>query len=259
MPTLHIVIPCYNEQPTLEACLQRVMAAPLPVCTSGEPWQRAIILIDDHSRDGTRSLAESLIERITSDGTRAALLHHEVNRGKGAAVRTGFDAVLKDPRLNEDDLIIIQDADLEYDPNDYAALMQPIINGEAEVVYGTRWGNHRPVTGMWRRLHAFGNRTLTRLSNWMTGYRINDMECCYKLFTPSMLRAVRPFLSEDRFGVEPQITAALSRLGARLAEVQVKYDPREAIDGKKIGWTDGVRAIYVILRERLGRSPSKHG
>src|SRR5205823_5035263 len=133
----------------------------------------------------------------------------------------------------------------------YAKLMQPIIAGQADAVVGTRWGRHRPLASFKHRVHALGNSALTLMSNIMTGYRVSDMECCYKVVSVRLLRQLRPLLTEQRFGIEPQYVAALSRLKARLAEVPVSYDPRGLAEGKKIGWRDGVRALLVIARERF--------
>lgn len=246
MPRLHVVIPFFNEAPTLRACVDRVSEVALP-----DGWERSLILVDDHSHDGTEAVALELIADLRERGVTARLARHEVNRGKGAALRTGFDLVLE--HADETDLVIIQDADLEYDPADYAPLMGPINDGRADAVFGNRWGDQYHPRGLWYKLHSLGNRALTRASNILTGYRIHDMECCYKLFTIPVLRRLRPMLSEDRFGVEPQMAAGLARIRARLIEHPVRYDPRQAGAGKKIGWTDGLRAFYVILRERFRR------
>jgi glycosyltransferase involved in cell wall biosynthesis len=193
---------------------------------------------------------QALVDRVQRDGKPLRFLRHEINQGKGAALQTGFDAILKSD-APDDDLVIIQDADLEYDPNDYASLMRPIIGGEADAVVGTRWGRHYKADSLKRRIHAMGNGALTRLSNLMTGIRVSDMECCYKIMPVSVLRRLRPMLSEKRFGIEPQIVAGLSRLKVRVAQAPVKYDPRGLAEGKKIGWRDGVRALMVIARERF--------
>jgi glycosyltransferase involved in cell wall biosynthesis len=249
MPVLWIVIPFFNEAPTLEPCVERVILAPLSV-----GWMRALVLVDDHSRDqqaGQFGDAGALAARLRNAGHAVELLRHERNRGKGAALRTGFDRVLE---MSEDnDAVIIQDADMEYDPADYPALLEPIIAGEADAVFGTRWGGHFRAEGAWRRMHALGNRLLTRFSNLMTGYHVADMECCYKVMTIPALRRIRPMLSEDGFGVEPQMAAALARIGARLAQRPVRYDPREIGSGKKIRSRDAFRALYVMMRERLRR------
>jgi glycosyltransferase involved in cell wall biosynthesis len=248
MPTLHVVIPVYNEQGTLEQCVQRVLDAPLPA-----GWNRHLTLIDDHSDASHFPAVESLAKRLIADEHPLEFHRHAVNRGKGAALQTGFDAVLAGG-ASDDDLVIIQDADLEYDPNDYSSLMQPIISGVADAVVGTRWGGHYDYKSLKHRIHAMGNGALTRLSNLMTGLRVSDMECCYKVVPVKLLKRLRPMLTENRFGIEPQYVAALSKLNARVAEVPIKYDPRGLAAGKKIGWKDGVRALIVISRERFRRA-----
>lgn len=222
-----------------------------------EGWTPHLVLVDDHSDDSTRQATEALLERLRRGGRPHTVLRHERNRGKGAAVCSGFDAILaRNPA--ERDLVVIQDADLEYDPADFARLMAPLLEDRADAVIGNRWGNGRPpVRGA--RLHAAGNRALSRLSNCMTGYRLADMECCYKMLSVGLLRRVRPWLSEGRYGVEPQIVAALARLRARVVQVSVAYEPRTVSQGKKIRWTDGVRALWVIARERCRRRPPAAG
>ncbi len=249
VPILWIVIPFYNEAATLEECVSRVVASQLPMS-----WSKGLVLVDDHSRDqtaGESGYAAALVERLRTQGHVIDLIRHEINCGKGAAVRTGFDRVLA--KCAENDAVIIQDADLEYDPADYASLLEPIIAGNADAVFGTRWGEHFQPSGTWRRVHVLGNRMLTRFSNFMTGYRITDMECCYKVLTIPVLRLVQPMMTEDRFGVEPQLAAALARIKARLVERPVRYDPRGVESGKKIGGRDALRAIWVMLRERFQR------
>jgi dolichol-phosphate mannosyltransferase len=245
--TLHVVIPVYNERGTLEPCVRRVLATKLPA-----DWSLHITLIDDRSSDSHFPTVQTLVDTLQSEQRPLTFLRHAVNKGKGAALQTGFDAILASG-ASEDDLAIIQDADLEYDPADYAALMQPIIDGRADAVVGTRWGTHRPLRGLKHKIHAWGNGVLTMLSNLMTGYRVSDMECCYKVLPLHLLRRLRPMLSENRFGIEPQIVASLSLLKARVVEVPVSYDPRGLAEGKKIGWRDGVRALLVITRERFRR------
>lgn len=247
---LHVVIPFYDEEATLRACVDRVTNALLP-----PGWSRRLVLIDDCSGDDTGAVARALVADLDARGERINLLSHEHNRGKGAALRTGFDAVLRDSSAMDDDVVIIQDADLEYDPGDYAALIAPLARGEADVVFGSRFGAHRRARGLWPKIHRAGNALLTAFSNLMTGYRVTDMECCYKVFPLPVLRRVRPMLSEDRFGVEPQIAAALARLNLRLAEVPVGYAPRNPAEGKKIGFKDVFDAVRVITRERLRRAP----
>lgn len=254
MPTLHVVIPVYNERHTLSPCVRRVLAAPLP-----KGWGLRVQLIDDHSSDEHFESVESLFSSLTTEGQPVSLHRHEVNKGKGAALQTGFDLILSgDPPESppaDDDLVIIQDADLEYDPNDYAKLMQPLIDGRVDAVLGTRWGRHRPLPTLRHRIHALGNAALTLLSNIMTGYRVSDMECCYKIVPVRVLKQLRSMLSEERFGIEPQYVAALARLKARVAEVPISYEPRGPAEGKKIGWKDGVRALLVIARERFKSKP----
>jgi glycosyltransferase involved in cell wall biosynthesis len=244
---LHVVVPFYNEGATIDRCLGRVLAAALP-----PGWSCSLIVVDDCSAPDEGRVLQDVVARLQRDGRAVELLRHGHNQGKGAALRTGFDAVLTG-NARDDDLVIIQDADLEYDPADYAALLEPILRGGADAVVGSRFGRHQEVRGLGRRLHAAANGFLTRLSNQATGYRLNDMECCYKVLPVALLRRLRARLSESRYGVEPQLVAALAALGARVAEVPVRYDPRSAAEGKKIGWRDGVRAIYVIAAQRLRR------
>lgn len=248
VPVLFCVIPVYNEPETLERCVERVLAATLP-----SAWSLSVIMIDDASDAATRSAAESLLEAQRGRPGRLELLTHLVNRGKGAALRTGFRRVLE-RCADELDAVIIQDADLEYDPTDFAPLLAALPSGGHGAVYGDRW-SHAMDASMVRRLHRSANRALTRLSNLLTGFRIGDMECCYKLLPVPLLRRVVSQLTEDRFGIEPQLTAVLAREGAEIVEVPVHYDPRGFAAGKKIGWRDGVRAVWVMVRERLrGRS-----
>ena len=244
MSTLHIVIPVFNERGTLAELVQRVLQTTLP-----DGWDRLITLVDDCSSPSHFPAVQDLVNRLHAERKPLRFLRHEVNKGKGAALQTGFDAILASSAPS-DDLVIIQDADLEYDPGDYASLMEPIIRGEADAVIGTRWGEHYQYKSLKHRVHAMGNGALTMLSNMMTGFRVSDMECCYKLMPVKMLRELRPMLSEQRFGIEPQIIAGLARLKKRVVQRPVKYDPRGLAAGKKIGWRDGVRALVVITRER---------
>lgn len=267
MPRLHIVIPVYNEEATLPACLGRVAAAPLPT-----GWTRSLTLINDASTDGTRALLERQLAaqnaqaaernpRADSNASSSSalsaisavrILHHDRNRGKGAAIRTGFAAALE--AAEPTDAILVQDADLEYNPADYERLLEPIIQGRARVVFGTRFGRHYRPTTFALRLHAFGNRLLTELSNWRTGLRVSDMECGYKVFTVDVLRRILPMLREDRFGIEPEIAAAVAAGGVRIEEVAVSYEPRSIGQGKKIKWSDGWAALRVIRRGVRGRT-----
>lgn len=251
MPTLYVVIPVYNEAATAEQCVKLVVNVPL-----ADGWAKTIVLVDDCSNIDAAAQLKILAKKLTDDGVNVSLHRHEVNRGKGAALHTGFDFILQS-QTNDNDLVIIQDADMEYNPNDYQALMEPIINGSAQAVVGTRWGAHNQVQGLTRKLHRGGNGFLTTLSNLMTGYHLDDMECCYKVFTIEVLRKLRPMLTENRFGIEPQMIASLSRLKVKVQQVAVSYDPRSVAAGKKIGWKDGARAIFVVLRERFSPMKSK--
>jgi len=245
VPTLHVVIPFYNEPDTVERCVRRVIAAPL-----ADGWQKRIVIVDDHSAEPSHVVIDSLVRQLQTEGCDAALHRHDVNRGKGAALATGFDAVLN-ANPPDDDLVIIQDSDLEYDPADYGKLMEPIIRGEALAVIGTRWGAHNPMRGLRQQIHRWGNGVLTVCSNVMTGYRVGDMECCYKVYPVDVLRRLRPSLYEPRFGIEPQMMAGLSRLGVMVKSVPINYDPRSIAAGKKIGWRDALQAFRVIARERF--------
>jgi Glycosyl transferase family 2 len=249
-----VVIPYFNESDTLEPCVRRVLAAPLP-----PGWTIGILLVDDHSAPRGRAAGDAVHARLTAEGHTVRIHHHPENRGKGAALQTGFDALLQCPATADDDIVIIQDADLEYDPCDYLPLMTPIIEGRADAVIGNRWGAHRQVRGLKRKVHELGNRALTFASNAMTGYRVRDMECCYKLMPVRVLRALRARLTERRFGIEPQIVAALAGLKARVVEGPVRYHPRGFAAGKKIGWVDGVRTLYVIMRERCRAAHETRG
>ena len=239
MPSVHVIIPCYNEEKTLHACVERVLNATLP-----RGWDLDVTIVDDCSGDETRRIAKLVHE---SD-ERIHLVTHARNRGKGAAVRSGFDLVLE--KACEDDLCVVQDADLEYDPNDLAPMIQLLQEENVDAVYGDRFERGQRPSPL-GHLHTLINRMLTVFSNAMTGLSIADMECCYKLIRIPALKRIAPELDEDRFGIEPQITAALSRAGARMLDLPISYAPRRFDDGKKIGARDGMRAVLVIFKERF--------
>ncbi len=234
---LSVVIPVYNERATLRRIVDRVRAVPLE-----SPPE--IILVDDRSTDGTRDVLAEL-EREAD----VQVLYHERNRGKGAALRTGFGAATGD-------VVIVQDADLEYDPMEYPRLLAPIVEGKADVVYGSRFkgGEVTRVLYFW---HSVGNKFLTLLSNVMTNLNLTDMEVCYKLFPRQVIQSLD--LREDRFGFEPEVTAKIARFrkpdGSRLRiyEVGISYAGRTYEEGKKIGWKDGVRALWCIAKYNLVR------
>jgi glycosyltransferase involved in cell wall biosynthesis len=227
---LGVVIPVYNEEKTLRLIVEKVLSRP----EVGE-----LVMVDDRSQDDTWRVMEALAQ--TDD--RIRIFRHEVNQGKGAALRTGFAKVTSD-------IAIIQDADLEYDPDEYPKLLEPIIEGRAEVVYGSRFlgSGMRRVLYYW---HFLGNQFLTQLSNMFTNLNLSDMETCYKVFRRRVLEQIT--IEENRFGFEPEITAKVARLRVPLYEVSISYHGRTYEEGKKIGWRDGFRAIWCILKYNLLR------
>ena len=227
---LSVVIPCFNERATIREIVDAVRASPYP--------DKEIIIVDDCSRDGTREYLKSDIEPLVSK-----ILFHEVNQGKGAALRTGIKAATGD-------LVIIQDADLEYDPQEYPLLVSPILNGKADVVFGSRFLGAAPhrVVYFW---HRVGNGVLTLMSNMFTNVNLTDMETCYKVFKREVIQSVE--IEENRFGFEPEITAKVAKLGCRIYEVGISYYGRTYEEGKKIGWRDGFRAIYCIIKYNVFR------
>ncbi len=228
MPTLSVVIPCFNEIKTIEQIVDKVHRAPVD--------DLEIIVVDDCSADGTRDVLRGKIERQV-----ARVIYHERNQGKGAALRTGF-------RVATGDMVIIQDADLEYDPQDYGRLTAPILAGKADVVFGSRFcgGSESRVLYYW---HYLGNRLLTTISNMLTNINLTDMEVCYKVFRREIIQKID--IQESRFGFEPEITAKVAKMGCRIYEVGISYAGRTYDEGKKIGWRDGVRAIWCILKYNL--------
>ena len=225
-----IVIPCYDEKDTIEKIVEAVRAAPIE--------GREIIVIDDCSRDGTQAVLKEKISQIVDQ-----IIYHPVNRGKGAALRSGFAAATGD-------IILVQDADLEYSPEEYPVLLEPLMSGKADAVFGSRFMGGRPhrVLFFW---HMAGNRFLTLLSNMFTNLNLTDMETGYKAFRTSLIKSIQ--IEEDRFGVEPEIIAKLARTGCRIYEVGISYSGRTYREGKKIDWRDGVRAIYAIIKYNLER------
>jgi len=228
VPEISVVIPCYNEVSTIEAILDAVRAS--------EIRDKEILIVDDASTDGTR---EKLLSLPAEAGLR--VIFHERNRGKGAALATGF-------RAATGDVVIVQDADLEYDPKEYPKLLAPIRAGKADVVYGSRFagGESHRVLYFW---HYAANKLLTLVSNMFTNLNLTDMETCYKAFRRDVIQKID--VREERFGFEPEVTAKVARMGCRIYEVGISYSGRTYAEGKKIGWRDGLRALWCIVRYNL--------
>lgn len=227
---LSIVIPCYNERSTIESIVKAVKDSPVA--------DKEIIIVDDYSVDGTRDILRDTIAPLVH-----TIVYHDVNQGKGAALRTGFKAATGD-------VVVVQDADLEYDPQEYPKLMEPILRDKADVVFGSRFMGGEPhrVVYFW---HCVGNRFLTLLSNMFTNINLTDMETCYKMFRREVIQGIT--IEENRFGFEPEITAKVARGNYRIYEVGISYYGRTYAEGKKIGWRDGFRAIYAIVKYNLCR------
>ena len=224
---LSIIIPCYNESKTIISLISAVKKSPIT--------DREIIIVDDGSKDGTHNI----LNEITDPEVR--VIFHRFNQGKGAALRTGFQEATGD-------ICIVQDADLEYDPQEFPLVIQPIIDGKADVVFGSRFQSGRPhrVVYFW---HRIGNGILTLMSNFFTDLNLSDMETCYKAFRREVIQSIN--IRENRFGFEPEVTAKVAKMNLRIYEVGISYYGRTYDEGKKIGWKDGVRAIYCILKYNL--------
>jgi len=222
-----VVIPVYNEKATIEKIMARVEASPV---------EKEIVIVDDFSTDGTREKLQQLAGRPN-----VRVFYHERNQGKGAALRTGFQQA-------KGDVVIVQDADLEYDPMEYPKLLQPIIDGKADVVFGSRFigGESHRVLYFW---HSLGNKFITLLSNCFTNLNLTDVETCYKLFTRDIAQKLA--IEENRFGFDPEITAKVAKLRCRVYEVGISYSGRTYEEGKKIGWKDGFRALWCIVKYGL--------
>jgi glycosyltransferase involved in cell wall biosynthesis len=218
-----VVIPCYNEEATIQSLINLVLDS---------KWVAEIIVVDDGSKDRSREILASI------DNAKVRIVLHEVNKGKGAALRTGFQHATSE-------FVIVQDADLEYDPSEYPLVLEPLLDDRADVVFGSRFLSGRPhrVLYFW---HSLGNKFLTLMSNMFTDLNLTDMETCYKCFRREVIQSIT--IEEDRFGFEPEITAKIAKSRVRIYEVGISYSGRTYDEGKKIGWRDGVRAVYCIVR-----------
>ena len=236
-PLLSVIMPIYNEAATLEEVVRKVLTAPCPL-------EKELILVDDCSSDASAQLAQALAK----ENQQIRVFHHQVNQGKGAAIRTAIQQI-------RGQYVIIQDADLEYDPNDYRLLLEPLLSGEADVVYGSRFLSRydrqkfapQRLTGLSSSI--LGNRVVTCFCNLLSGLRLTDMETCYKLIPARILRQLK--LRSARFGIEPEITVRLAKLKLRICEVPISYFPRPYHHGKKINWKDGLAALWHIVRFSL--------
>lgn len=229
MKKLSILVPVYNEKNSIELIIDKI------VNTRIDNLEKEIIVVDDASTDGTSEILDSKISSKVSK-----IIHHKKNTGKGGALKTGF-------KNTTGDIVIIQDADLEYNPKDYKTVITPILENKCDVVYGSRFKKNKKLSD--NKLNHFANKYLTKLSNFMTGYKITDMETCYKAFKSEIIKSIN--IEENRFGVDPEITAKLSKMKVKILEVPISYKPRRKSEGKKIRIRDGFRAIYCIIKYNL--------